>query len=72
MQDPFPGQELLDRDQVQRLLGFGGETTFRVWLDGVKGKTFPKPIDLGPTPKGRPILRWRKALVLAWLELLAD
>ena len=69
MIDPFPGQELLDRDQVQRLMGME-RSTFARWLASDSADHFPKPVQVGKTPKGRAILKWKKSKVIAFIDLL--
>lgn len=70
MLDPFPGVELLDRDQVRKLLGME-RTSFERWLKGPSAKLFPAAVPIDYTPqKKRPVLRWKKTQVLAFLDLL--
>jgi predicted DNA-binding transcriptional regulator AlpA len=67
--DPYPRQVLLTREQVQELLGYS-RSGFGEWLESPSGSRFPRPVEIGRTKTGRPIHRWRKAQVLAFVTLL--
>ncbi len=70
MLDPFPGKELLDLSEVRNIMGME-RSTFARWLESDAAKMFPRPVSVGVTPKAkRPILKYRKSLVLAFIELL--
>ena len=69
MNDPFPRRELLGKAEVRELLGFG-RTAFDQWLKSDDARGFPKPVRIGETPKGRPVLKWKKSLVMAFIDLL--
>lgn len=69
MADPFPNQELLDRQEVLHLLAMS-LSAWKRFLSTDIGKKFPKPVMLGTGPKGRSILRWRKREVVGFIDLL--
>jgi predicted DNA-binding transcriptional regulator AlpA len=69
--DPFPKQLLLDRAEVRGLLGMS-RTGFEQWLKSDSAKGFPKPVEVGKTPNGRPVLKWKKHHVLAFIDLLGS
>ncbi len=69
MLDPFPGRELLDKADVRLLMGME-RTSFERWLKSDEAQKFPKPVVIGRTPKGKPVLKWKKTQVFAWIELL--
>ncbi len=71
MSDPFPKQLLLDRAEVRGLLGMS-RTGFERWLASEAAKGFPKPVEVDKTPKGRPVLKWKKVQVLAFIDLLGS
>jgi predicted DNA-binding transcriptional regulator AlpA len=69
MDGSFPNQELLDRKQVLSLLDMS-LSTFRRWLKTSIGKRFPTPLILADEPGEKPMLRYRKREVLAFIDLL--
>lgn len=66
MFDPYPGQALVTRQQVAKLLSMSGDT-FRRFLE--EDATFPRPIVMGSPAASNRVARqrWRKSDVLVWV-----
>lgn len=69
MLDPFPKTLLLDATQVRTLLGMD-RSTFGRWLKTDEAAGFPKPVPVGRGRTGKPLLKWKKLLVLAFIDSL--
>jgi predicted DNA-binding transcriptional regulator AlpA len=67
--DPYPGKEFLTVAEVRKLLGLTEPKAFKEFMDGEP--LFPKPTVLGNTARGEPRLRFRKAKVLAFIDLMS-
>ncbi len=64
MDDPFPGQLLLDRFEVRRALGYSSRMAWKRFMDSEDGKRLPQPVDIAGTEK------WHKSEVLAFILML--
>lgn len=61
--------EVLSAVEVAALLGMNAKT-FRRFQAANPG--FPRPVILGKTEKGKPIIRWRRRQVDAFIDLLGS
>lgn len=68
--DPYPGRELLTPTEVRRLLGFSDARDFDEFVK--TAERFPKSVTLGKTKQGRTRTRFKKAQVMAFIELLGS
>jgi predicted DNA-binding transcriptional regulator AlpA len=69
MNEPFPNQLLLSRKEAAQVLGVS-ETAWRRLFTTDAGKRFPAARMLGKTAKGKPMLRWLKWEVVAFILIL--
>lgn len=56
---------------MRGLLGMS-RTGFELWLKSDAARGFPRPVEVGKTPKGRAVLKWKKSLVLAFIALMGS
>ena len=65
--DPYPNQLLLSAEEVRTILGIKSRTD---WADFLKdNEGFPQARPCGKTRGKQPRLKWKKSLVLAWIDL---
>jgi predicted DNA-binding transcriptional regulator AlpA len=67
---PFPNQELLTVKEARVMLGMSRSQFARVRRS--PARRFPRPVVVAHSEQGRPILRYRKYQVQAFIDLLKE
>ncbi len=68
MRDEYPKRAFLTASQVRTLIGIENHKEWLAFL--AEHPTFPTLVAVGKTAKGTPRLRYSKARIYAFLELL--